>query len=336
MKFRKGTYDDIARLYDEVRKRYGELGYDVVGDRLVVSEQPTYTNGKIVPKDVLDPAMSGGNTQDDGTIRINPKYRDVKRNWNASGSDEDFLMTIIGHEMGHHIDRTFLSKPEHAKERALLLRQITKNRFRTVYTDSYGKDTPKNKLDKEMIAEYLSFLVNKKLEFSDGSYEDVKAVYESLPDSDKEFVTPGRRVYKDVPKNLAARQVAYDGDLPVGFVDIYGPYEESRILRIPWAKDKPKPGYYTVETAVRESHRGKGISSEMAKRAVKKVLAQIVKNREEAKARGFQLPIPGEPDKIKWNFLNGNDKSEKAAIRAGFERKGRNRYEFAIPKDDDK
>ena len=154
--------DNIARLYEEVRKRYGELGYDVVGDRLVVSEQPTYTNGKIVPKDVLDPAMSGGNTQDDGTIRISPKYRDVKRNWKVKGSDDDFLGTIIGHEMGHHIDRTFLSKPEHATERALLLRQIAKNRFRTIYTDSYGKDTPNDKLDKEMIAEYLASLVNKK------------------------------------------------------------------------------------------------------------------------------------------------------------------------------
>lgn len=168
--------------------------------------------------------------------------------------------------------------------------------------------------------------------FRAGTYDDVNSIYQSLSDKDKEYVTPGSRDYKDVPKNLAAREVAYDGDLPVGFVDIYGPYAESRILRMPWAKTKP--GYYTVETAVRESHRGKGLSPELTKRSVKQVLAQIIRNRKDAKARGFSS-IPGEPDRIEWVFLNGNEKSEKAAIRAGFERKGRNRYEFAIPKDSD-
>ena len=168
------------------------------------------------------------------------------------------------------------------------------------------------------------------MKFRKGTYNDVNSIYQSLSDEDKEYVTPGRRDYKDVPKNLAARQVAYDddlGDLPVGFVDIYGPYAESKILRMPWAK--PTPGYYTVETAVRESHRGRGLSPELAKRAVKKVLAQIVKNREDAKARGFSS-IPGEPDKIKWNFLRGNEKSERAAIRSGFKRVGNGRYAFDV------
>lgn len=165
------------------------------------------------------------------------------------------------------------------------------------------------------------------MKFRKGTYADVNSIYQSLSDKDKEYVTPGRRDYKDVPKNLAAREVAYDGDLPVGFVDIYGPYAESRILRMPWAKTKP--GYYTVETAVRESHRGKGLSSEMAKRAVKKVLAQVVKNREDAKAHGVSS-IPGEPDKIKWNILSGNEKSERAAIRAGFKRVGTGRYAIEV------
>lgn len=62
------------------------------------------------------------------------------------------------------------------------------------------------------------------MKFREGNYADVNSIYQSLSDKDKEYVTPGRRDYKDVPKNLAAREVAYDGDLPVGFVDIYGPY----------------------------------------------------------------------------------------------------------------
>ena len=121
---------DIPALYEEVRRAYADMGYPVSGDRLVLSEQPTYVDGRPVPADVMNPNESGGNTQHDGTVRINPRYRAVMRHWGLKGPGRDFLRTIIGHEIGHHIDRTVLGdRPE---ERRRLLREIAKAKFHTV------------------------------------------------------------------------------------------------------------------------------------------------------------------------------------------------------------
>ena len=152
---------DIPSVYDEVRKAYAGMGYPVSGDRLVVSEQPTYVDGRPVPKDVISPNSSGGNTQDDGTVRVNPRYRAVMRHWGLKGSGRDFLRTIIGHELGHHVDRTVLSR--RSAERRRLLLEIRKSGFHTVYTDSYGPDTDRRKLDKELLAEYLAHVVSGKI-----------------------------------------------------------------------------------------------------------------------------------------------------------------------------
>lgn len=152
---------DIPSVYADVRKAYGAMGYPVTGDRLVVSATPTYMNGKPVPASVIRSSASGGNIQDDGTVRINPNYRAVMRHWKLKGSGRDFLRTIIGHELGHHIDRTVLSG--RSAERRRLLREIRKSKFHTVYTDSYGPDTDRRKLDKELLAEYLSKRVSDRL-----------------------------------------------------------------------------------------------------------------------------------------------------------------------------
>lgn len=152
---------DIQKIYDEVRTAYGDLGYPITGDRLVVSQQPTYTNGSPVPADVLRPNTSGGNTQDDGTIRINPEYRKVMRHWKLKGSGRDFLRTIIGHELGHHIDRMQFGYSNRSSRRRALLRQIQQSGFHTKYTDSYGSETDRRKLNKELLAEYLGSMVAK-------------------------------------------------------------------------------------------------------------------------------------------------------------------------------
>ena len=169
------------------------------------------------------------------------------------------------------------------------------------------------------------------MKFRKGTYDDVNSIYQSLSDEDKEYVTPGHREYKNLPESVEARSVAYDGDTPVGFTEIYGPYVKGP--RFPWRKTVDRPGYYFVETAVRDGYRGHGLSSETAKRAIKKVIDKIKQNRIEWISSGYGPHPKWEPDRIKWEFVNGNDKSEKAAIRAGFVRKGRNRYEFAIPKE---
>lgn len=147
---------DIPSIYEDVRRAYGDMGYPIAGDRLVVSEQPTYTNGKPVPADVMAPEVSGGNTQYDGTIRINPNYRSVMRRWGLKGSGSDFLRMIIGHELGHHVDRTLLRTRARSAERRRLLDEISRSGFHTVYTDSYGPGTDRRKLDKELLAEYLA------------------------------------------------------------------------------------------------------------------------------------------------------------------------------------
>lgn len=154
---------DIPSVYDEVRKAYAGMGYPVSGDRLVLSEKPTYTNGNPVPADVMRPEVSGGNTQDDGTVRINPNYRSVMKHWGLKGSGRDFLRLIIGHELGHHVDRTLLRTKARSAERRRLLQEIARTGFHTGYTDSYGPDTDPRKLDKELLAEYLAKQVSGRL-----------------------------------------------------------------------------------------------------------------------------------------------------------------------------
>lgn len=149
---------DIQELYNEVRNRYADLGYPVTGDSLKISPQATYMDGRPVPSAVMSPYASGGNVQSDGTIVINPNYRKVMRHWGLRGSGRDFLRTIIGHELGHHVDFTYLSK-KRSYERRRLLAEIAKKKFHTVYTDSYGPETHPGKLEKELLAEYLSKLV---------------------------------------------------------------------------------------------------------------------------------------------------------------------------------
>lgn len=145
----------------------------------------------------------------------------------------------------------------------------------------------------------------------------MKSVYDSLTDDEKRLVTPGRTVYGDFPKTLAARSVKYIGGDPVGFADIYGPFNLHR--------NRPK---YVVNVAVKDGFRGNGIASSMAREAVKKVARQIVANRNDAKKRG--LVVKNEPDEILWEFVRGNDKSERAAGKAGFSRIGRGRYALGI------
>ena len=188
---------DIPALYEEIRRAYSEMGYPVSGDRLVLSEQPTYVDGRPVPADVISPNESGGNTQHDGTVRINPRYRAVMRHWGIKGPGRDFLRTIIGHEVGHHIDRTvFGDRPD---ERSRLLQEIAKAKFHTVYTDSYGPDTDPRKLDKELLAEYLAAMVKKNLEkkaeytrYSSDSTGIYQAMKNSMSDDEwRKFLSDG-------------------------------------------------------------------------------------------------------------------------------------------------
>ena len=139
------------------------------------------------------------------------------------------------------------------------------------------------------------------IDLRDGKYDDVKRVYDGLTDEEKNFVTPGRRIYKDVPRYLAGRTVAYDGKYPIGFSDIYGYNNDGSLRSSP-----------NICLAVSEDGRGKRLAGAMTKDVMRKVLERAKELRAEKGIRA---------DKIKrfvWMVLKENDASARAAINSGF------------------
>lgn len=274
-----GSRIDIPEIYGDVKARYAELGYPVAGDRLVVSEQPTYTNGKSVPESVMKPNESGGNTQDDGTVRINPKYRSVMRYWKLKGSGRDFLRAIIGHELGHHIDRTVLSKEPGQSRRNSLLQAIRSSKFHTVYTDSYGLGTDPRKLDKELLAEYLSSVVNANEEkmaegytvrkvkgssLDDAQIKRLSQLFRQLDKAEQTYEDPyGLEISQPSDSNLKKWIRKRDGILMaqdkgggiLGFADVHR------------AGDYKRTGAVST-LVVDEDSRGKGIGRSLLRRAL--------------------------------------------------------------------
>lgn len=134
----------------------------------------------------------------------------------------------------------------------------------------------------------------------DGDYASVKMVYDSLSDKDKNYVTPGRRIYKDLPNNLVSRSVAYDGSKPVAFTDIVGMFPR---------------GTAAFETAVDSEHRGNGLSEELSIDAFKKVLKRVKENREkkpEDREKWAKIK------RFAWDVLDGNDASAHIAGKLKF------------------
>lgn len=139
------------------------------------------------------------------------------------------------------------------------------------------------------------------IDLKDGKYDDVKRVYDGLTDEEKNFVTPGRRIYKDVPRYLAGRTVAYDGKYPIGFSDVYGYNNDGSMRSSP-----------NICLAVSEDGRGKRLAGSMTKDVMRKVLERAKELRAEKGIRA---------DKIKrfvWMVLKENEASARAAINSGF------------------
>lgn len=151
----------------------------------------------------------------------------------------------------------------------------------------------------ERIPHSCSMLKASEIELRDGKYRDANSVYSVLPEGDKEYVTPGRRTYVDSPSNIAWRTVAYDGGMPVGFADLCGVSND---------------GALHVITAVSPSHRGQGLSSAMVQDALRKVVAQIRKNRGKSPS-GLNVK------RIFWVLNKNNTASARAAEKAGFKKK---------------
>lgn len=200
---------DIPKIYDEVLKAYKALGYPISDSKLLISSRPTYTDGKPVPTTVLKPNASGGNAQDDGTIRINPEYRKVMRHWGLRGSGRDFLRTIIGHELGHHIDRTQFKYDSKNKKRSSLLKEIADSGFHTKYTDSYPKNTDPRKLQKELLAEYLASTMIRRLKEMEIADRD-SGVPELKPFQGKKISRAKLRQIMELSRALDDEEREYD------------------------------------------------------------------------------------------------------------------------------
>lgn len=144
------------------------------------------------------------------------------------------------------------------------------------------------------------------VELRDGRFADVQSVYKALTGIEKDFLTPGRTVYKDLP--VLSRTVAYDGDRPVGFAD--------------WYPSSRKKGRAHLCVAVSNGARGKGLAGKMAIDSLKKLVRQLAE--EKARARregGAELDKWRSQARIQrfvWGLDAKNTASARAAERAGF------------------
>lgn len=144
---------------------------------------------------------------------------------------------------------------------------------------------------------------NGAFELTDGSFDDVRSVFDGLSDAEKELVlSRGRTSYRDRPGRLAGRTVAYDRRGPVGFADIYGFHRDGRVRASP-----------SIIVAVDGRARGRGLARDMVNDAMRKVLRRVDEIRRE---RGHGA---GNVRRFVWRLHNGNEASASAARRAGFQ-----------------
>ncbi len=292
------------RDWRDVLRRYADLtGRDLSGLRLAESATPRNTCGK--PVETPGRAFGGCWTRDG--VYVNPDLDSVADAYGVPR--RGFRRRLLAHEAAHELWNRAMPR----RERERHVRDARKEGFTTKYLDTVDpkakSEDGTRRLDQELFCEYMAHLIlDKKAEFSDGSYEDARAVYESLSDVDKEFVAPGRREYRDASGRLAARTVAYDGGTPVGVADLYGPYV------IDGRGAKP---YYNVWTAVSPGHRGRGLSPGLVRESVRKLVDRL---RSEGRLAPDALP------RVEWHFVEGNERSGHAARSAGFVRRGRRKY----------
>jgi len=133
------------------------------------------------------------------------------------------------------------------------------------------------------------------IELREGPYKDVKKVYDALTPEEKNFVTPGRTFYKDVP--YTARRVAYDGGVPIGFADLYGLYEDG----------SPRSSQ-NLTLAVSDAARGRRVARSMVDEAIEAAVARARRKKDRRT----------EVKRIIWSLLRENEASARAAANSGF------------------
>jgi len=177
---------------------------------------------------------------------------------------------------------------------------VTKAEFRK-WIDSSGRKTKPFHEYKSVtpIVSSIKVAEDGKVELRDGSYEDVMRVVNGLSEKDKARIVRPGGTFRDVPGRLAGRTVAYEGDTPVGFVDVYGVDNNGVVT--------PSP---TMVIAIDEKARGMGLSKVMSDDVIKKVLDRVNKTRNDLGKDRFK--------RLVWRLHKDNDASASAASNAGF------------------
>lgn len=131
-------------------------------------------------------------------------------------------------------------------------------------------------------------------ELKDGSLADVRTIFSQLSGQDRRYVAPNHPEFYGSAQPLS-RTVAFDNGNPIGFCDLFD--EEL------WLGDRGKRRA-SIEIAVLEAARGKGLSKALAIASIKKAMRT------------------GRVDHIDWNVVHGNTNSAKAAKSLGFKSRG--------------
>ena len=137
----------IRDSYIQVVKAIQQMfGVDLSYIKLVISILPHYNDGSIAKDKPI--GWSGGSYCYNGKIYINPDYKAVWKYWGGKQTSvQDWYIFIIAHELGHALDR------EHHE--VLPIKKIEKDKFSTVYLDSYKNGDPR-KYMMEKIAEWVA------------------------------------------------------------------------------------------------------------------------------------------------------------------------------------
>lgn len=94
----------------------------------------------------------------------------------ARNMEEDFILTILAHELGHEVYQKHLSP----RMKNTLIEEIRRTKFSTVYTQAVRENMMKGKISKEkyeeeLIAEYLAAAVIKVIHTEDSGNENLSA-----------------------------------------------------------------------------------------------------------------------------------------------------------------
>lgn len=298
----------LNRLLKLIADEYAKEGYDLSHMKAVFSKSPRFNNGKPTPRSFMDPDRYGGSWASNNTVYINPNREAVLKSYGLQDADpEEFSRAIMAHELAHEIYNR--QATEAAKE--AIRKAIKDEKFTTVYLES---GIPAHKMDSEAFAEYMSNKVKNrmpdkaKLEASldySGSFDDVKAVFDSLPDAQKKRVSPMHwRDWVDSPFT-EIREVAPGQE---GFIEVY-----------PKDYRHAEKGIGRIAIAVKPEAQGKGVGANMLAKVIdkarrqrfKKLLYRVAKDNEASKALVRKFKSKPDREGKSWeeyDLLNNNDR----------------------------